>query len=257
MTSPQARRRSGASNRRRRPAAPSPDRPRRATPSPGPTQPQAAPEVLWTPPASGMPTFAALGLPEPLLRALAAHGFTEPFPIQAATLPDALAGRDLLGRGQTGSGKTLAFGLAVLARLAGDRSRPAPSPWAGPGTHPRARHPGHRRAPAVRQGARAVRRRRRGRHVLQPPVQRAAAAASTSSSPPPAASPTTSTRAPARSATSPSPRSTRPTGWPTWASCRRSGASSTRRRPTASGCCSPPPSTATSARSSCATSPIR
>jgi len=71
-----------------------------------------------------MPSFAALGLPAPLLRALAANGFTDPFPIQAATLPDALAGRDLLGRGQTGSGKTLAFGLAVLARLAGERSRP-------------------------------------------------------------------------------------------------------------------------------------
>ena len=114
MTSPQVRRRSGASNRRRRPAG-APSRP---------TQPQAAPEVLWTAPASGMPTFAALGLPEPLLRALAANGFTDPFPIQAATLPDALLGRDLLGRGQTGSGKTLAFGLAVLARLAGERSRP-------------------------------------------------------------------------------------------------------------------------------------
>ena len=54
----------------------------------------------------------------------ATQGFTDPFPIQAATLPDALAGRDVLGRGQTGSGKTLAFGLAVLARLAGDRARP-------------------------------------------------------------------------------------------------------------------------------------
>ena len=119
MTSPQVRRRSGASNRRRRPAGSQP-----GNSQPRPTQPQAAPEVLWTAPASGMPTFAALGLPEPLLRALATHGFTEPFPIQAATLPDALAGRDLLGRGQTGSGKTLAFGLAVLARLAGERSRP-------------------------------------------------------------------------------------------------------------------------------------
>jgi len=114
VTSPQVRRRSGASNRRRRPVG-APSRP---------TQPQAAPEVLWTAPALGMPSFAALGLPEPLLRALAANGFTDPFPIQAATLPDALAGRDLLGRGQTGSGKTLAFGLAVLARLAGERSRP-------------------------------------------------------------------------------------------------------------------------------------
>ena len=71
-----------------------------------------------------MPTFAALGLPAALTRALAAEGFTAPFPIQAATLPDTIAGRDLLGRGQTGSGKTLAFGLAVLARLAGDRARP-------------------------------------------------------------------------------------------------------------------------------------
>jgi superfamily II DNA/RNA helicase len=70
-----------------------------------------------------MPSFAELGLPEPVVKALAAGGFTEPFPIQAATLPDTLAGRDLLGRGQTGSGKTLAFGLALLGRLAGGRAR--------------------------------------------------------------------------------------------------------------------------------------
>ncbi len=82
------------------------------------------PEVLWTVPAAGMPSFAELGLTEPVVRALATHGFSEPFPIQAATLPDALTGRDLLGRGQTGSGKTLAFGLAILSRLAGSRSRP-------------------------------------------------------------------------------------------------------------------------------------
>ncbi|MCO1654419.1 DEAD/DEAH box helicase [Pseudonocardia humida] len=72
-----------------------------------------------------MPTFAELGLPTPVADALAARGFTEPFPIQAATLPDALAGRDLLGRAQTGSGKTLAFGLALLSRMAGSRSRPS------------------------------------------------------------------------------------------------------------------------------------
>ena len=71
-----------------------------------------------------MPTSPSSACPSRVLRALAADGFTEPFPIQAATLPDTLAGRDLLGRGQTGSGKTLAFGLALLARLAGDRSRP-------------------------------------------------------------------------------------------------------------------------------------
>ena len=69
-----------------------------------------------------MPSFAELGLPRSVGRALEREGFAEPFPIQAATLPDTLAGRDLLGRGQTGSGKTLAFGLAVLSRLAGGRA---------------------------------------------------------------------------------------------------------------------------------------
>ncbi len=82
------------------------------------------PEVLWTVPETGMPSFAELGLPAPVLRALAAGGFTAPFPIQAATLPETLAGRDLLGRGQTGSGKTLAFGLALLARLDGGKAQP-------------------------------------------------------------------------------------------------------------------------------------
>jgi superfamily II DNA/RNA helicase len=67
---------------------------------------------------AGHPDFAALGLPDPLIRALAVDGIVTPFPIQQAAIPDALAGRDLLGRGQTGSGKTLAFGLPVLARLA-------------------------------------------------------------------------------------------------------------------------------------------
>ncbi|MER7330704.1 DEAD/DEAH box helicase [Micromonospora sp. NPDC000119] len=69
--------------------------------------------------------FAALGLPQPLVRALARQGITAPFEIQRATMPDALAGRDVLGRGQTGSGKTLAFGLPLLARVAdGERARP-------------------------------------------------------------------------------------------------------------------------------------
>ena len=64
------------------------------------------------------PTFADLGVPDALNRVLAANGVDRPFPIQAATLPDALAGRDVLGRGRTGSGKTYAFVLAVLTRLA-------------------------------------------------------------------------------------------------------------------------------------------
>ncbi|MEU9862113.1 DEAD/DEAH box helicase [Streptomyces sp. NPDC047971] len=64
-------------------------------------------------------TFADLGLPEGVVRKLAQNGVTTPFPIQAATIPDALAGKDILGRGRTGSGKTLSFGLPTLAQLAG------------------------------------------------------------------------------------------------------------------------------------------
>ncbi|MFD5413591.1 DEAD/DEAH box helicase [Streptomyces nojiriensis] len=64
-------------------------------------------------------TFGDLGLPEGVVRKLAQNGVTTPFPIQAATIPDALAGKDILGRGRTGSGKTLSFGLPTLAALAG------------------------------------------------------------------------------------------------------------------------------------------
>ncbi|GGX39159.1 DEAD/DEAH box helicase [Streptomyces noursei] len=67
-------------------------------------------------------TFADLGLPEGVVRKLAQNGVTTPFPIQAATIPDALAGKDILGRGRTGSGKTLSFGLPTLARLADGRT---------------------------------------------------------------------------------------------------------------------------------------
>ncbi|QPL94007.1 DEAD/DEAH box helicase [Streptomyces clavuligerus] len=67
-------------------------------------------------------TFADLGLPEGVVRKLAQNGVTTPFPIQAATIPDALAGKDILGRGRTGSGKTLSFGLPTLARLAQGRT---------------------------------------------------------------------------------------------------------------------------------------
>ena len=63
-------------------------------------------------------TFASAGVPAPLVAALAEEGITTPFPIQAATLPDALAGLDILGRGQTGSGKTLGFSIPLAARLA-------------------------------------------------------------------------------------------------------------------------------------------
>ncbi|GGJ84167.1 RNA helicase [Pilimelia anulata] len=76
-------------------------------------------------------TFAALGVAGPLVRALARQGVATPFPIQAATLPDTLAGRDVLGCGRTGSGKTYAFVVPVLHHLA---------------THPAPRRPGRPRA---------------------------------------------------------------------------------------------------------------
>lgn len=65
-------------------------------------------------------TFAELGVPAPVVAALAAVGAHEPFAIQARTLPDALAGRDVLGRAQTGSGKTLAFVVPMVTRLVGE-----------------------------------------------------------------------------------------------------------------------------------------
>ena len=68
---------------------------------------------------AGPVTFASLGVPAPLVAALTKAGIAAPFPIQAATLPDALAGLDILGRAQTGSGKTLAFSLPLVAGLAG------------------------------------------------------------------------------------------------------------------------------------------
>ena len=71
-------------------------------------------------------TFAELGLEPGLVAALAARGITEPFAIQARALPDALSGRDVLGRAETGSGKTLAFGLPMLSRIARMAGRAAP-----------------------------------------------------------------------------------------------------------------------------------
>ncbi|MEV5878777.1 DEAD/DEAH box helicase, partial [Streptomyces sp. NPDC052101] len=82
-----------------------------------------APEAADTTPQSPQITFADLGLPEGVVRKLAQNGVTTPFPIQAATIPDALAGKDILGRGRTGSGKTLSFGLPTLAQLAGGRTQ--------------------------------------------------------------------------------------------------------------------------------------
>ncbi|WP_395658636.1 DEAD/DEAH box helicase [Nocardioides sp.] len=71
-------------------------------------------------------TFADLGVPADLVAVLADRGIVTPTPIQAATLPDSLAGRDVLGRGRTGSGKTYAFLLPLVARLVADGRRAQP-----------------------------------------------------------------------------------------------------------------------------------
>jgi superfamily II DNA/RNA helicase len=74
-------------------------------------------------PAPPALSFFELGLPDSLVKVLARGSITTPTPVQSAVLPDALAGRDVLGRAMTGSGKTLAFGLPILARLTGARSQ--------------------------------------------------------------------------------------------------------------------------------------
>jgi superfamily II DNA/RNA helicase len=74
-----------------------------------------------------VPTFSDLGLPQAVVTVLAATGIETPFPIQAATLPDSLAGRDVLGRGRTGSGKTYAFLLPMVTRLTTTSARRAPA----------------------------------------------------------------------------------------------------------------------------------
>ncbi|MCC2275184.1 DEAD/DEAH box helicase [Streptomyces sp. ET3-23] len=101
------------------------DRPARRRPA-APLQGEFETPVSTTPALPPVDSFAALDMPEALLTTLRQQGVTEPFPIQAATLPNSLSGRDVLGRGRTGSGKTLAFGLALLARTAvsGRRARP-------------------------------------------------------------------------------------------------------------------------------------
>jgi len=77
-----------------------------------------------TPDLTAPLTFDALGLDPRLVTALARQQITEPTPVQAAVVPDAMSGADVLGRARTGSGKTLAFGLPMLSHLAGRRSRP-------------------------------------------------------------------------------------------------------------------------------------
>ncbi|NUW41366.1 DEAD/DEAH box helicase [Nonomuraea rhodomycinica] len=108
----------------------SPARGRSAVPSrsgghgrrPAALQGEFALPVTVTPALPAAATFSELHMPPALMKVLTSLGMKEPFPIQAATLPNSLAGRDVLGRGRTGSGKTLAFGLALLVRTSGQRA---------------------------------------------------------------------------------------------------------------------------------------
>jgi superfamily II DNA/RNA helicase len=111
--------RGGERTGRRSPAAARAARPQRAPHS----ELDLALDAAAAAPQPTAATFAELGLDPRLVRALAAGDIREPFAIQARALPDALAGRDVLGRAQTGSGKTLAFGLPLLTRLAASTGR--------------------------------------------------------------------------------------------------------------------------------------
>ncbi len=110
----------GRPQQRRRPTSGGPRRSRPAV-DPATTALDAALDAASRAPEPADRSFAELGLPTKLVQALVLAGVHAPFAIQRRTLPDALAGHDVLGRAQTGSGKTLGFGLPVLARLEGAR----------------------------------------------------------------------------------------------------------------------------------------
>ncbi|WP_231839480.1 DEAD/DEAH box helicase [Blastococcus saxobsidens] len=118
-TSETPRRRRGGRGRGARPAGEQQNQQQAATVPTAPVVPVGA-DATVLPTDS---TFSALGVPAPMVEVLSASGITAPFPIQVATLPDSLAGRDVLGRGRTGSGKTLAFAIPLVARLAASGTR--------------------------------------------------------------------------------------------------------------------------------------
>ncbi len=175
-----------------------------------------------------MTSFAALGVDPRLVDALDRAGITAPFPIQALTIADALAGRDVCGKAKTGSGKTLAFGLPVLARVGRSRTEPpAPSCWCPPVSSPsrcptcsnRSAWPsgvGSPRSTAAPDGSpdRPAARGHRGRDRHARPSHRPRRHGAVRS-------------AEVREIMV----STKPTAWSTWASCRRSsGCCATSRR---------------------------
>jgi len=122
---PNPRARSGAPrNYRGKPRHTTVSRPRRDKPAERRSELDLALAAAAARPEPPVRSFADLGLDPRIVTALAAGGITAPFAIQARALPDALAGRDVLGRAETGSGKTLAFGLPMLSRVAAIPGRP-------------------------------------------------------------------------------------------------------------------------------------
>jgi superfamily II DNA/RNA helicase len=135
MSASSPRGRTGAPSRNRSSAPSTPSRRRSGRGSGGPAKPIRRPEPsalerlldeAALAPEPVLRDFAQLGLPAPLVTVLARRGVHQPFAIQTRTLPDALAGRDVLGRAQTGSGKTLAFGLPMLTRLVAGSNKRTP-----------------------------------------------------------------------------------------------------------------------------------
>ena len=181
-------------------------------------------------------TFESLGIVERLCKKLANQGITSAFPIQALTIADALEGRDVCGKAKTGSGKTLAFGLPMLQRLLGSLAGPdglVPQKKGHP-ARPRGLVLLPTRELAVQvydvlrplaEAARhpAGRRLRRGRHRAADADSSARAARSSSRRRVGSSTSVTAASSPSRVWTCSC--STRPTAWPTWASCPRSSGS--------------------------------
>lgn len=212
-------------------------------------------------------TFGELGVPGPLVRVLAADDKKTAFPIQADTLPDSLAGRDILGRGRTGSGKTLAFSIPLVTRLGSYDSF-------GEIAMEEFRKEIKRRKKASLEERRADDFLPHPRGLVLAPTRELANQINDVLMPLahtfgmntttvyggvkyihqirdlkagadivvacPAALRTCCASRRSRSRPSKSWSSMRPTKWPIWASCRRSSDCLSRFRPTPSTCCSPP-----------------
>ena len=182
-------------------------------------------------------TFGELGVPGPLVRVLAADDKKTAFPIQADTLPDSLAGRDILGRGRTGSGKTLAFSIPLVTRLGSYDSF-------GEIAMEEFRKEIKRRKKASLEERRADDFLPHPRGLVLAPTRELANQINDVLMPlaHTFGMNTTTCCASRRSRSRPSKSwsSMRPTKWPIWASCHRSSDCLSRFRPTPSTCCSPP-----------------